>query len=87
MTENSPLIGPRRGADNLRSASAADGDDSGLKNAAAGANLGLIEPSKTLLENLLAPLIVLFNLDNRHRFGAFTVGLSLSLESNQSFRE
>ncbi len=45
MTENSPLIGPRRGADNLRSASAADGDASGLKNAAAGANLGLTEPS------------------------------------------
>ena len=36
-----PQNGPRRGADNLRSASAADGDASGLKNAAAGANLGL----------------------------------------------
>ena len=87
MTENSPLIGPRRGADNLRSASAADGDASGLKNAAAGANLGLTEPSKTLLENLLAPPIVLFNLDDRHRFGAVAVGLSLNPESNQSFGE
>ncbi len=28
MTENSPLIGPRREAENLRSASAADGDSS-----------------------------------------------------------
>jgi hypothetical protein len=45
MTENSPVIGPRRGAKNVRSASAADGEAIGLKNAAVGGNLGLIEPS------------------------------------------
>jgi len=37
-TENSPLIGPRRGADNRPNAPAADGDASGLKNVAAGGN-------------------------------------------------
>jgi hypothetical protein len=45
MTENSALIGPRPGADNLRSASAADGDASGLKNAISGRNLRLAEAS------------------------------------------
>ena len=45
MTENSPIIGPRRGAKNVRSASAADGDAFGLKIAAVGGNLGLTEPS------------------------------------------
>jgi hypothetical protein len=45
MTVNLPLIGSRRGADILGSASAAVGDTSGLKNAVSGSNLGLIEAS------------------------------------------
>jgi hypothetical protein len=45
MIENSPVIGPRRGAKDVRSASAADGDAFGLKNAAVGGNLGVTETS------------------------------------------
>ena len=45
LTENVTVIGPRRGAENIKSASAADGETLGLKNAAASGNLGLIEPS------------------------------------------
>ena len=45
MTENSPLVGSRRGAGILRSASAGDGDASSLRNAAAGGTLRLTEPS------------------------------------------
>jgi hypothetical protein len=45
MTENSPLIGPRREAENLRSASAEDCDVSGLKNAAAAGIISLTDAS------------------------------------------
>jgi hypothetical protein len=45
MEENSPRMGPRMAADNLRSPSSADGDTSGLKNAAVGSTLGRTEPS------------------------------------------
>jgi hypothetical protein len=45
MTENSPLVGSRMGADFLRTASAADGDASDLKNAAGERNLGLTDAS------------------------------------------
>jgi hypothetical protein len=44
MTGHSPLNGPRRGADNLRSVAAANGDASGLNRATAGANNRLTEP-------------------------------------------
>jgi hypothetical protein len=45
MTENSRLIGSRRGADILRSASATHNDDSVLKNAASAGNLRVAEAS------------------------------------------
>ena len=45
MAENSPLVGSRQGADYLRTASAADGDASDLKNAAGERNLGLTDAS------------------------------------------
>jgi hypothetical protein len=44
MTENSPLIGSRRGADILRSASATHNDGSVLQKEAGGRNLGLTVP-------------------------------------------
>jgi len=51
MTENSPLIGSQRRADYHRTASAADGDASDVKNAAGKRNLGL--PDRRLqLENV-----------------------------------
>jgi hypothetical protein len=45
MTENSPLVGAPRGADNLRTASASFGGPSNLKNATGRYKLGLTEAS------------------------------------------
>ena len=51
MTENSPLIGSRLGADILRSASATHNDNSVLKNAVSGGNLGVAEVSIRRISN------------------------------------
>jgi succinate dehydrogenase/fumarate reductase flavoprotein subunit len=50
MTENSPLVGPPRGPDNLRTASAAYGGASSLKNAA---GKRILDPSESSIRRIL----------------------------------
>jgi hypothetical protein len=54
MTEKSPLVGSRQGADHLRTALAADGEAADLKNAVGERNLGLTDASHWRMSDITA---------------------------------